>query len=81
MTDSIPVFVNDRRVALGPGATAREAVTRADPAWGEALAAGRAYLTDGRGIRLAPDAPLTAGAIVRVVRSARAGKEGADGDA
>lgn len=81
MTDSIPVFVNDRRVDLTPGETARDAITRVDPAWGEALAAGRAYLTDGRGLRLAPDARLAAGAIVRVVRSARAGKEGPDGDA
>jgi len=81
VTDSIAVFVNDRRVAVPPGATAAEAVTRDDPDLGRALADGKAYLTDGRGIRLALEAPLVAGAIVRVVRSSRAGREAGDGDA
>lgn len=81
MTDSIAIFVNDRRVAVAPGTTAADAVTRADAELGRALAGGQAYLTDGRGIRLAADLPLGAGAIVRVIRSSRAGKEAADGDA
>ena len=81
MTDTIAVFVDARRVSVPPGTTAAEAVARFDPELGAAVAGGRAYLTDGRGIRLAAEAPLAAGAIVRVVRSARAGKAGGDADA
>jgi hypothetical protein len=47
-------------------------VRAADAALGEALAGGRAYLTDGRGVRVSPDAVLEAGAILRVVRSTKA---------
>jgi len=41
---------------------------------------GTAYLTDGRGIRIDPGAPLAAGAILRVVKSARRASE-SDADA
>ncbi|HEU4698990.1 MAG TPA: hypothetical protein VFS40_07415 [Gemmatimonadales bacterium] len=73
----IPVFVNDRAVTVPAGAAARAAVRASDPALAErfeaGLAEGRAQLTDGRGIALDPAAPLAAGAIVRVVISARRG--------
>jgi len=71
MSDSITVFVNERPVVIERGAAARQAVVRADPVLGDAVREGRAYLTDGRGIRLDPDAPLGAGAILRAVVSAR----------
>jgi hypothetical protein len=74
MSDPVLVFVNERPLAVAPGTRAGEAAQRADGgggALGEALATGQAFLTDGRGIRLDPATPLTAGAIVRVVRSAR----------
>jgi hypothetical protein len=77
MTASLPVFVNDRPVAAPAGATAAEAVALADPALAGALRDGRAFLTDGRGIRLDPAAGLHAGAILRVVVSARARAPGA----
>lgn len=77
MSDPMPVFVNDRAVRVPSGATAAEAVALADPDLAGKLAAGRAYLTDARGIRIEPALPLGAGAIVRVVVSARAGTEGA----
>lgn len=68
---TIPVFVGDRRLEVPAGTTAAGAAALAHPELGAALAEMRAYLTDGRGIRLDGSAPLSAGAIVRVVRSAR----------
>jgi hypothetical protein len=81
MSEPIPVFVNDRVVWLPAGALARTAVELSDPALGEQLLAGSAYLTDGRGIRLPPDSPVFSGAILRVVVSARQAAEAADADA
>lgn len=71
MTGSIRVYVNERAVDLPPGAAALTAVGALDAELGAAVAEGRAYITDGRGLRLAGDAPLAAGAILRVVRPAR----------
>ncbi len=68
---TIPVFVNDRRLEVARGISALEAAVQTDPSLAEGLAEGRVYLTDGRGITVDPTAPLGAGAIVRVVRSAR----------
>jgi hypothetical protein len=65
------VYVNERPVDVPTGADVRHAAAAADPALGEALDAGRAYATDGRGIRIAADAVLAAGSILRVVVSAR----------
>jgi hypothetical protein len=65
------VFVNERAVQLPEGSPARRAVEQHDPTVAARLDAGTAYLTDGRGIRLDPDAPLPPGGIVRVVVSAR----------
>lgn len=67
------VYVNERAVDVPPGESAAAAVRAADAELGEALADGRAYLTDGRGVRIAPDAVLEAGAILRVVRSTKPG--------
>lgn len=74
------VFVDQRAVNVAAGAVVRDAVALADPEVLARLDAGTAYLTDGRGIRLPGDAPLAAGAIVRVVRSARQATD-ADADA
>ena len=74
------VFVDAHPVDVAPGSSARDAVAARDPALLPRLDAGTAYLTDGRGIRLDAGAPLAAGAIVRVVKSARRGAE-ADADA
>jgi len=65
------VFVDDRAVRLPEGSPAQRAVELHDPTLAARLEAGAAYLTDGRGIRLDPDASLRAGSIVRVVVSAR----------
>ncbi len=68
---TIPVFVNDRRVTVAPGTTAEGAAIAADPNLTETLGDGRAYLTDGRGIRMELNTLIGPGAIIRVVRSAR----------
>ena len=67
------VYVNERPVDVAPGSSAVAAVRAADAELGAAGTAGAAYLTDGRGIRIEPDAPIVAGTILRVVRSTRPG--------
>ncbi|HKP28703.1 MAG TPA: hypothetical protein VJU15_04850 [Gemmatimonadales bacterium] len=74
------VFVDAVAVEVEPGSVARDAVAARDPSVLARLEDGTAYLTDGRGIRLDPDTPLAAGAILRLVKSARRGAE-ADADA
>jgi hypothetical protein len=65
-------------VEVPAGAPAVTAVVTLDAELGAAVADGRAYLTDGRGIRLPADAPLAAGTILRVVRPARPGPKAGD---
>jgi hypothetical protein len=78
MTATIPVFVNDRLVQVPSGTPASQAVATHDAELANRLARGEAYLTDGRGIRLAPDLAVFSGAILRVVVSARDGREETD---
>ncbi|NNG14874.1 MAG: hypothetical protein HKM89_00245 [Gemmatimonadales bacterium] len=78
MTTPVRVFVNERPLEVPAGATARDAVRAADRGLERRLDDGSAYLTDGRGIRLAPETPLTAGSILRVVVTARQRIEGVD---
>ena len=54
MSGTQPVFVNDRKVDIPIGTTAEGAVRLIDDAAAAAVADGKAYLTDGRGIRLEP---------------------------
>lgn len=77
MTDTIllTVFVNERPVRVPHTADALGAVEALDPGLAEAVETGRGYLTDGRGIRVEPETPLTAGAILRAVVSARQPRE------
>ncbi len=67
----MPVFVNEQPVQVVAGGTALQAVAALDGDLAERLGAGKAYVTDGRGIRLAPEDVLSAGAILRVIVSAR----------
>ena len=78
MPDMLRCFVNERSLALAPGATVRDAVAAFDPGLAERLAGGAAYVTDARGIRVAADHPLAGGAILRVVTSARAATDDPD---
>lgn len=74
------VFVDAHPVEMAAGSLARDAVAALDPGLLPRLEDGTAYLTDARGIRLDAGAPLSAGAILRVVKSARRAAE-ADADA
>jgi hypothetical protein len=78
MSDPILVFVNESPVRVGAGVTALEAVIALDPDLAARLGSGGGYLTDGRGIRLAPESPVFPGAILRVVVSARQPRDEAD---
>lgn len=73
----IPVFVNDRMVSVEAGMPAAQAAAAAGADVAAALAEGRAYLTDGRGIRVDAEQPVHAGAILRVIVSARQADPGA----
>ncbi len=78
MTEPIRVWVNERPVDVAPGAPAEAAVRALDPALADAVAAGVAQLTDGRGIDVAPDTPLSPGFILRAARRARRAPADAD---
>lgn len=74
----IPVFVNGHRVDAAAGDTVAGAVALHNPALAEQVASGSAYVTDGRGIRIADTQTVHAGAILRVVVSSRRNKDEAD---
>ncbi len=69
-TVTMPVFVNGATLFVPSGTTAGTAAAQADARYAEASEAGRAYLTDGRGIRRDPSELLAAGDILRVIVSA-----------
>lgn len=73
MSGSLRVFVNGRLVPVAPGAVALDAVALGEPELAPRVRAGTAYLTDGRGIRVEPEAPLRSGEILRIVVPARRG--------
>jgi hypothetical protein len=77
MPDVLRCFVNERALSLTPGATVRDAVAAFDPALADRVVRAEAYVTDGRGIRVAPEQQLTGGAILRVI-SARTPVDAAD---
>jgi len=78
---TIRVFIDEAPLAIPVGATVREAVTIHDAALLDPLDDDRAYVTDGRGIRLAPDAVLHGGSILRIVVSRRRVSEEPHADA
>ncbi len=71
MPDALRCFVNERGLSLPPGATVRDAVAACDPALADRVRRAEAYVTDARGIRVAPEQVLAGGAILRVVSTAR----------
>ncbi len=68
---TIKVFVNERATHVPSDATVRDAVATVEPDLLDALERGRAYVTDGVGRKIADSESVTAGAIYRVVVSAR----------
>lgn len=79
MTETLRVFVNTAALDLPPGAVVGDAVRAFDPDLERQIAGGTAYVTDGRGIEIESAAPLSSGAILRVVvRARRSGSVDAD---
>jgi hypothetical protein len=75
------VFVNAVSLEVGKGADVRTAVRALDPELERKLDRGAAFVTDARGIEVAPNAALAEGSILRVVVSARRGVEERDAHA
>lgn len=69
--ETIPVFLNGAPLRAAAGATLGDLLAEHDPALLAAMLDGSGRATDGRGIAVDPDAPIHAGAIYRVFRSAR----------
>lgn len=68
------MFVNERPVEVARGAAVRDAVAAFDRSLADLLAADSAYVTDARGLRVdAGDPVAEAGAVFRVIVSARSG--------
>ena len=77
----IPVFINGHCIRLSEGATVVQAVAQHAPDLAEQIAAGAAYVTDGRGIRIEESQAVHAGAILRVIVRARRSQDEADAHA
>lgn len=71
MSPQMRVFCNERPADVAAGATVREVILAVEPTMLDALLTGRAFVTDGVGRALPLDQRLTAGAILRVRRTAR----------
>ena len=74
------IFINDRPFDASDGADVGSALIAGNPDLARRLEDGTAYVTDGRGIRVALDSPLAAGSILRVVLNARRQDPAADAD-
>jgi len=83
VSSGIRVFVNAAPVDVASGTDVRGAIRAHDSALEARAMEGAALVTDARGIELPLDAPLSAGAILRVVVRARRGGQdpGRDPDA
>jgi hypothetical protein len=79
MSRTIPVFVNAARVDVRADATALDAVRAFDAEAAGEVERGTRLVTDSRGLPVAPDAPLQAGSIFRLV-SARERDAAPDGE-
>lgn len=75
------IFINERPVESTEGTNVLSAIRAFDPLLADRMAAGRAYATDGRGVRLSGAEPLRAGAILRVIVSSRRDETATDADA
>jgi hypothetical protein len=73
VSETIRVFVNAGTVDLPAGSDVGSALRAFDPELVRQVESGVAYVTDGRGIELSSNAPLAAGAILRVVIRSRKG--------
>lgn len=74
MSQPVRVFVDARPVDVPADSTVAAAAAAGDPALAAALRDGLAYVTDGVGRAIDPSTTVFPGAIYRVVRSARRGR-------
>jgi hypothetical protein len=82
MPDTIRVYLNQRAVDLPAGTLVADAIRLGDPQLTESLTSGKVKVTDGRGLELPLDDPLTNGAILRIIVSSRRGPgDSSDDDA
>lgn len=72
--NSIPIFVNEHPLQVPVGASLRTILADYDPGLAEAMRDKVARCTDGRGLPVDADAAVHAGAIFRILRSARPGE-------
>jgi hypothetical protein len=77
-TSPISVFLNGRHILAPPGSSLRHLLAEYEPDLHASVRNGTAAATDARGLPVDADAPLVAGAIFRVGRSARQAQEDAD---
>jgi hypothetical protein len=73
MPADLRVYVNERGCTLPSGASVRDALALALPELLPAADAGEALITDGRGLAVPLDQPLSGGMILRAARSSRRG--------
>ncbi|MEO8200315.1 MAG: hypothetical protein ABI679_07335, partial [Gemmatimonadota bacterium] len=78
---SMKIYINDQSFEATAGHDVFTAIGERDPALGRKIASGEAYVTDARGVRLAGNEPLQAGAILRVITTSRKGDFPSDADA
>lgn len=67
MSGTVRVFVDGAGLDVPRGATALDAVQARSAAAADAVRAGARVITDSRGLPVAPDLPVVAGAIFRLV--------------
>ncbi len=78
MPTEIRVYVNEKGCTLPVGAVVRDALAATVPELLPACEAGEAVITDGRGLPVSLDAPVSGGTILRALRSSRRGAAEAD---
>ena len=71
MSALIRAFVDERPISVAPNSTVLDVVTDSAPDLRDALASGRAYVTDGVGRRISLTQQVVPGLILRVVKTAR----------
>ena len=73
MSEVIRAYVNGHGVDVPAGASAIDAVRKADAQAAEQVESGHRALTDSRGLPLEPSAVLAGGSIIRIVSGRRRG--------
>jgi hypothetical protein len=80
MTDTVRVFVNASGLDVPAAATALDAVRAWNAEEADAVSRGARAITDSRGLPVAPEEPVYAGAILRLVGSRAAAASSPEAD-